>query len=185
MTTPSNETPTSAFDVWLMNDRAAVRGLLDDHPSIDDEVREALLDVECSERALADVLTGAGSRSVGIRWARVEPTDDGGHLHGYWTLPYLRTADSRHRTSTVAVDHGAEPPGFARWSVTRSPDESARERHRGARCGTVGQDSGSSAPDHTGRSELPTTSRLLEAIATAANSGLITPVTASGIATAL
>lgn len=82
-----------------------------------------LVDYDAS--LLAVVHSGYGSSSLDHRWGRVEETNDGIHLHGYYSHPPEQTDDLAVRRSVVRVerpaDHDQEP--IARVSLTVSSDE--------------------------------------------------------------
>lgn len=94
------------------------RDLLVDLEAVDDETRERLVGVDFDERVLVAVRTGYGSGSVSHRWSRVEATDGGLHLHGYYTNPYLQTADLTYWVSLLSVERPSGAATPARVSLT-------------------------------------------------------------------
>ncbi|MES3517376.1 MAG: hypothetical protein PPP58_06915 [Natronomonas sp.] len=82
--------------------------------------REAVESVDLDESTLVVVESGYGSGSIRHRFRRAEATDDGIHLHGFYTQPFVQTDDYTSRDSTIAVD--VSPPGLVRVSLTVAPD---------------------------------------------------------------
>ncbi|SDR42016.1 hypothetical protein [Natronobacterium texcoconense] len=90
----------------------------------DSDARTALESVDFDERIVIVVESGYGSSSVAHRWVRVEPLENGIHLHGYETNPYEQTADASPRHSVLIVDR---PDGGA-LEVARVSQTVAEDR---------------------------------------------------------
>jgi len=72
--------------------------------------------VDFDESLLVFVKAGSGSSSRDHRWVRAEATDDGIHLYGYLTSPYIVTSDLTPHTSLLEVerpDHTVESVGVS------------------------------------------------------------------------
>lgn len=100
----------------------------------DEETRSRLESVDFDESVLVAVESGSGSGSVEHRWARVEDTTDGVHLHGYYTDPYEKTDDITTWVSVLEVERPDENISVARVSLTVSED---RRIHFNSTEGTV------------------------------------------------
>lgn len=98
------------------------RDLLVDREVLDDETRERLDGVDFDERLLVAVRTGYGSGSVSHRWSRIEATDEGLHLYGYYTDPYVQTADLTSWVSLLSVERPSGEATPARVSLTVDSD---------------------------------------------------------------
>lgn len=94
------------------------RDALLDLDAVEDRARTRLSDVDFDESVLVAVETGYGSGSVDHRWARVEPTENGVHLHGYYTNPYIQTDDLTTRVSLLEVARPADEVDVAQVSLT-------------------------------------------------------------------
>lgn len=114
---PSGE----VYRVRLIGDEDEYESVFDDEGA-DDETRDRLRAVDFDESVLVLVESGFGSGSVGHRWARVEDDDGITQLHGYYTDPYVLTADLTSRTSVLEVERPSDGLEFARVSLTVGED---------------------------------------------------------------
>ena len=101
----------------------------------DPEVRDRLEAVDFDTHLIVVVESGYGSGSLQHRWVRAEDVDDGVHLHGYYTWPYLQTDDLTSRQSVLVVERPADGADLARVSLTVSED---RRVHVNSTEGVVG-----------------------------------------------
>lgn len=85
---------------------------------------EALVDYD--ESILAVVHSGYGSSSQRHRWRRVEETDDGVHLHGYYTSPREQTSDYGPRYSLVEIERSTPEDVSPTAHVSLTVDEATR-----------------------------------------------------------
>ncbi|WP_311173574.1 hypothetical protein [Halobellus ordinarius] len=74
--------------------------------------------MDFEESVLAAVEIGYGSGSVEHRWARVESTEKGLALVGYYTDPYVQTDDLTTRVSLVEVFRPATEVEIAHIHLT-------------------------------------------------------------------
>jgi len=109
------------YVVTLLTDEA-IRDTLLDLDAVDESTRQRLSAVDFDESMLVAVESGYGSGSVAHRWARVEETERGVHLHGYYTDPYVQTSDLASRVSLLEVERPTADPTLARVSLTVSED---------------------------------------------------------------
>ena len=119
----SHDLAPAAYRVGLVDDASA----LSDHFALDrmdDADRDALAAVDFDTHVLAVVVSGFGSGSVSHRWARAEADDDGIHLHGYYSAPFVQTDDYTIRTSALQIERPADGVGLLRVSLTT--DETTR-----------------------------------------------------------
>lgn len=114
------------------------RDALLDLDAVEQPTRTQILNVDFDESVLVAVETGYGSGSVGHRWARVEPTDTGVHLHGYYTDPYIQTDDITTHASLLEVTQPADKVDIAQVSLTVSAGQRV---HFNSTEGTVTRDS--------------------------------------------
>ncbi|ELY40991.1 hypothetical protein [Natronorubrum tibetense] len=110
---PSGE----VYRVRLIGDEDEYESVFDDADA-DDETRDRLRAVDFDESVLVLVESGFGSGSVDHRWARIENDDGIAQLHGYYTDPYVRTADLTSRHSVLEVERPSDGLEFARVSLT-------------------------------------------------------------------
>ena len=108
------------YRVLLVRDREGLEAAVD-LEAMDESPREEVEAVDFERSIVVLVDSGYGSGSVRHRWARAEETDEGVHLHGYYTEPYERTSDLTSRGSTLLIDR-TESPDIARVSLTVSED---------------------------------------------------------------
>lgn len=106
-----------AYRVRVLRD-ADERDAVLDLEATDEEVRERLAEVDFDESVLVVVESGYGSSSVDHRWARVEETADGIHLHGYYTDPFEQLSDIDSWHSVLEVECPDGGPDLARVSLT-------------------------------------------------------------------
>jgi hypothetical protein len=97
-----------------------MRDALLDLAAVDEGTRSHLLNVDFEESVLVAVETGYGSGSVEHRWARVESTEKGLALVGYYTDPYIQTDDLTTRVSLVEVFRPATEVEIAHVHLTVS-----------------------------------------------------------------
>lgn len=90
------------------------------------EDRERIEAIDFDERVVAVVKSGFGSGSVRHRWKRVEESEAGTHLYGYYTQPYERTDDYTFRQSALVVEWPDGGLELARVSLTVSPERRVR-----------------------------------------------------------
>ncbi|QCC47453.1 hypothetical protein [Halobellus limi] len=100
----------------------ATRDTLLDLDALDEPARQRLREVDFDDSIVVAVETGYGSGSVEHRWTRVEETQRGVRLHGYYTDPWIQTDDLTTRGSVVEVDRPAGELALARVSLTVSED---------------------------------------------------------------
>lgn len=116
-------TDMSGEEFWTQIIRTeSARDALFDMERIDETEREQLESVDFEESVLVIVETGYGSSSVDHRWARVEETQEGVHLHGYHTDPREKTDDVTTWFSVLEVERPATSGPQAVVSLTVSPD---------------------------------------------------------------
>lgn len=111
----------SAYWVELISSERA-RDVLLNLDELDEQTREQLTSIDFAESVLVVVQTGYGSGSVSHRWSRVESTEDGLHLHGYYTDPYMQTADLTSWVSLLKIDRPSNEIALARTSLTVATD---------------------------------------------------------------
>ena len=121
------------YRVRLVGDEDEYESVFDDVDA-DDETRDRLRAVDFDESVLVLVESGFGSGSVDHRWARIENDDGIAQLHGYYTDPYVRTADLTSRSSVLEVERPSDGLEFARVSLTVDED---RRVHFNSTEGTV------------------------------------------------
>lgn len=88
----------------------------------DARTRERLSALDFEEHALLVVESGYGSGSIEHRWKRLEDVDDGIHLYGCYTQPYVYTDDITSRSSVVLIEYPADAVELARISLTVDED---------------------------------------------------------------
>lgn len=84
--------------------------------------REQVEAVDFDERLVVVAESGFGSGSVRHRWKRVEESEEGVHLFGYYTQPYAQTDDYGSRLSVLVVERPDGDLDLARASLTVSPE---------------------------------------------------------------
>lgn len=105
--------------VQLIDSSGAERELL----TVDEDDRPV---VDYDEYLLAVVHSGWGSGSKAHRWRRVEETDDGVHLHGYYLVPPEQTDDLSTRQSVVRIERPFTDDLSPTVTVSLTVDESRR-----------------------------------------------------------
>ena len=113
----------SVFRVGLVGDRVSLTESFD-LERLDDEERAEVEGIDFERLVVVVVQSGFGSGSVAHRWGRIEKTDDGIHLHGYYTDPLVKTDDLTSRSSVLKVERPDGSAKLARVSLTT--DESTR-----------------------------------------------------------
>lgn len=101
---------------------AAQRDAILDLTQASEETQSRLESFDFDEQVLVAVENGFGSGSVDHRWARIEESSDGLHLHGYLTDPYAGTDDITTWVSVIAVDRPSTSLDLARVSMTVDPE---------------------------------------------------------------
>lgn len=85
--------------------------------------RERIEAVDLEESVLVVVETGYGSSSVDHRWARIEGTDEGIHIHGYYIDPYEQLDDITTWLSVLEIER---PDNLDLAHVSLTIDEDRR-----------------------------------------------------------
>lgn len=121
-----------SFRVDLARNRDALEAIVDPE-SIPGTALET---VDFDTQAVVVVNSGFGSGSVEHVWKRVEPVENGVHLHGCYTRPLAGTDDYTWRTSILVVER-PDTLRLARASLTISETERV---HVNSTEGTVSPD---------------------------------------------
>lgn len=87
---------------------------------------EAESPIDYDDQLLVVVHSGYGSSSRQHRWRRVEETDEGVHLHGYYVTPAVQTEDFVARSSILAIDQPPGVDGDPTVTVSLTVDEETR-----------------------------------------------------------
>lgn len=104
---------------------------------------DRLANVDFDEEAVVIVESGYGSGSLHHEWTRVEDTEDGLYLHGYYVTPFVRTDDLTARRSALVVETSPGAEALAHVSLTVDVDRRVNfDSSEGIV--TVGEDSDSS-----------------------------------------
>lgn len=80
-----------------------------------DESTARLDDVDFDEQSVVVVLSGLGSSSITHEWVRLEHHCEELHLHGYYSIPPVRTSDVTARTSGLVVEKPAQTAVERLW----------------------------------------------------------------------
>lgn len=82
-----------------------------------------LTDVDFDTQFIIAILSGFGSSALSHEWKRVTHSCNEIHLHGYYSVPYLRTDDYTSQTSAVIVDRPTDMDTENVWiSLTTAVD---------------------------------------------------------------
>lgn len=95
------------FRVGIAHDEESLSELIS-LESMDEEDRQAAEATNFDDSLVAGIRSGPTSTSINHRWTRVEETDIGVHLHGYYTDPQEELEESGPRTSVLKIERPSD-----------------------------------------------------------------------------